>query len=135
MRGELALATLLYIKRRVLTHSKCFTTKDCFVDAGDNSLPPKAPSLPKVMRRNIAGAVIEALVELGIDENASDHSSDYFAVMHRLGEAARPDLANQNIKPKVEAVMQINNQKGYEGTLKLIEKTAAGLFHDLMWKD
>lgn len=133
MRSELVVAILLYIKRVVLVREKYFTTKSCFVDKSGNPLPSQAASVPNVAQRNIVGAVIEALVELGLDANASERSTDYFAVMHQLGESIRSDLMNQPIMPKLEAIMEINDKDGYAGVLKLVEKTAARLFFESMW--
>jgi hypothetical protein len=129
MRNELTLAVLLYIKRRVLNGEKKFTVGYHFVDKDGQSLAPAASSIPKVAQRCIGGAVIEALVALDIEKDASSASHGYEVVMYALGDSLGDFPRGSD---KIDAVMKANNEQGYTAIRKLVDDTAEKLYQNLM---
>jgi hypothetical protein len=124
MRGELQLAVLLYIRRKLLKSEKQFAAGNHFVDKSGEALPPNASALSDVHRRCIGGAVIEALVELGLESDASPTSHGYKTIMYTLGD----ELPATSGREKVQAVLDVNNKQGYAATRKLIDEAAERLY-------
>lgn len=125
MRSELILAVLLYIQRRVLNNEKKFVARHHFVDKKGKPLAPDATSIPKATQKCIGGAIIEALVKLDIDKNASRSSHEYAVVMYALGDSLGSFPSGSK---KIAAVMKVNNEQGYGEIYSLIEKTVEKLY-------
>ena len=126
MRGELQLAVLLYIRRTLLKYEKQFAVGNHFVDNNGNALPPDASALSDVHQRCIGGAVIEALIKLGLEPDASPESHGYKAIMYTLGD----NLAADSGRQKIQAVLNINNEQGFAATRKLIDGAIKRLYRE-----
>lgn len=119
MQNELTLAVLLYIKRHLLDKESKFVIGHHFVDNEGKALTPIVSSIPRVAKRCIGGAVIEALVALKINTNASYSSKEYKVVMYHLGDSLG---TFESGTAKINAVMRVNNKEGYIALMRLVDK-------------
>lgn len=126
MPGELQLAVLLYIRRKLLKSEKQFAIGNHFVDKDGRSLLPDASALGDVYRRCIGGAVIEALIKLGLEPDASPTSHGYKTIMYTLGD----NLPVTSGREKIQAVLNINNEQGFAATRQLIDEAVERLYKE-----
>lgn len=122
MKIKSTLLLLKLIKNYILDKEDKFAKEHHFVDKKGKSLPIKASSIPHAAKRCIGGAVIEGLVVLGMDENASADSPGYKIAMYNLGDALGPFNSG---KAKIRAVMKVNNEGGFAATHEMIDKAIA----------
>lgn len=120
MKNQQTLLLFRLIKNYILDKEEKFTVGHHFIDKDGNALPPNASSIPHAAQRCIGGAIIEGLVALGIDENASSASHGYEVAMYHLGDALGSFPSGTE---KIHAVMRVNNEEGFESVRKLIDAT------------
>lgn len=124
MKLKESLALLKFIKAEILDTEDKFTTRRHFRDKDGHSLPPDASSLPQVARRCVGGAVIEGLVRLNINKNASSSSKEYWDAMYCIGDVLGPfDSGTQ----KQRAVQKLNNELGFTEVHIVLDKAIAQL--------
>ncbi|MDB5244231.1 MAG: hypothetical protein JWN18_101 [Parcubacteria group bacterium] len=119
MKVEVTLRLLKLIKMYILDTEEKFTTGSHFADKNGRPLEASVSAIPKVARRCIGGAVIEGLVALGIDNNASPESHGYKIAMYNLGDSLG---SFQSGEEKIRAVMRMNNEEGFKATHSMLDK-------------